>query len=187
MAFRVREMEIPGVLLVESEPIWDARGFFRETFKQTDLAPHGIPSAFVQDNLAQSSQCVLRGLHYQKNPKAQGKYVFVSEGKIFDVAVDMRRGSPTFGKWVGTELGLENGRALWVPAGFAHGYCVLSERATIVYKVTAEYAPEADRGILWNDPAIGIVWPVSTPVLSAKDSRLPLLEQADNNFEYREM
>lgn len=186
MAFRVRKMEIPEVLLVESVPIRDARGFFRETYKESELAPHGIPTGFVQDNLAHSSRCVLRGLHYQKQPKAQGKYVFVSEGRIFDVAVDIRKGSPTFGKWVGAELAVDNDMALYVPPGFAHGYCVISDTATILYKVTSEYAPEADRGILWNDPAIGIVWPIANPILSAKDSRLPLLYQADNNFEYRE-
>lgn len=186
MAFRVRKMEIPDVLLVESIPIRDARGFFRETFKSTELAPHGIPlpAAFVQDNLAYSSRRVLRGLHYQKEPKAQGKYIFVSEGRIFDVAVDIRKGSPTYGKWVGAELAMENGMALYVPPDFAHGYCVLSDKATIVYKVTAEYAPDAERGILWNDPDIGIAWPIADPILSSKDSRLPPLHLADNNFEY---
>ncbi|HEX9076236.1 MAG TPA: dTDP-4-dehydrorhamnose 3,5-epimerase [Anaerolineae bacterium] len=185
MAFRVRKMEIPEVLLVESAPMRDARGFFRETYKESELSPHGLPKRFVQDNLAHSSLCVLRGLHYQKLPSAQGKYIFVSEGRIFDVAVDIRKGSPTFGKWVGAELAMDNGMALYVPPEFAHGYCVLSDKATIIYKVTAEYAPEAERGILWNDPDIGITWPIADPILSPKDSRLPPLRLADNNFEYR--
>lgn len=184
MPFRVRKMEIPDVLLVESTPIRDVRGFFRETYKSTELAPHGIPATFLQDNLAHSSRWVLRGLHYQKEPKAQGKYIFVSEGRIFDVAVDIRKGSPTFGKWVGMELGMDNGIALYIPPGFAHGYCVLSDKATIIYKVTAEYAPDAERGILWNDPDIGIEWPIADPILSSKDARLPSLDLADNNFDY---
>ncbi len=125
---------------------------------------------------------VLRGLHYQKPPQAQGKLVMVLSGEVFDVAVDIRRGSPTYGRWVGETLSAENGRMLWIPVGFAHGFCVLSERADVVYLVTAEYAPDLDRGIRWNDPEIGIRWPVDEPLLSPKDARLPLLREADQDF-----
>ncbi|MGB8644586.1 MAG: dTDP-4-dehydrorhamnose 3,5-epimerase [Anaerolineae bacterium] len=185
MPFGFRRMEIPDVILIETPIFRDGRGFFRETYKASVFAAHGIVEQFVQCNTSQSTRGVLRGLHYQKHPQAQGKLVSVSEGSIFDVAVDIRPGSPTFGKWLGAELGADNALALYIPPGFAHGYCVLSEKATFNYQVTAEYAPELERGVRWNDPAIGVVWPVQAPLLSQRDLGLPLLAEADLNFEHR--
>lgn len=182
MAFRFQSLELPEIILVEAQSFGDDRGFFAEIYKRSEFAANGIPQTFVQDNYSFSMRGILRGLHYQKHPKAQGKLVAALRGEIFDVAVDIRRGSPTYGKWVGRVLGGEQLNMLYVPPGFAHGFCVLSEHAVITYKVTQEYAPECDRGIIWNDPQIGIEWPVAEPVLSAKDSRLPRLAQADNNF-----
>jgi dTDP-4-dehydrorhamnose 3,5-epimerase len=183
MPFEFRRLAIPDVLLVEARIFGDERGFFMETYKRSDFAAHGIPDAFVQYNRSRSVRGVLRGLHYQKDPRAQGKLVSVLQGEVFDVAVDIRRGSPTYGRWVGERLSAENGRMLYVPVGFAHGFCVLSDRADVLYMVTDEYAPECDRGILWNDPEIGIDWPIAAPILSPKDAQLPALRHADNNFE----
>jgi dTDP-4-dehydrorhamnose 3,5-epimerase len=182
MAFRFERLRIPEVILVEALKLVDARGFFRETYKQSEFASHGIPISFVQDNHSHSFRGVLRGLHYQKLPKAQGKLVIVSNGEIFDVAVDLRVGSPTYGQWLSQVLSAENGCVLYVPPGFAHGFCTVSDEADVLYKVTSEFAPELDRGIIWNDPSIGIDWPIATPSLSAKDARLHLLKDADNNF-----
>jgi dTDP-4-dehydrorhamnose 3,5-epimerase len=183
MTFRFSQLEIPDVILVEASNLKDDRGFFRETYKQSEFAANGIPLAFVQDNHSRSARGVIRGLHYQKQPKAQGKLVIVTRGEIFDVAVDIRKGSPTYGHWVGRILSVDNGKMLYVPPGFAHGFCALSERADVTYKVTNEYAPELDRGIVWNDPAIGIEWRVREPLLSPKDAALPLLKDADNDLE----
>jgi dTDP-4-dehydrorhamnose 3,5-epimerase len=184
MPFEYHPTEIPEVILVDPRRFADDRGFFMETYKASEFATHGLPTTFVQDNLSYSSRGVLRGLHYQLHPEAQGKLVTALTGRIFDVAVDIRRGSPTFGRWVGQELSAQNGQMLYVPPGFAHGFCVLSDTAHVLYKVTAEYAPELDRGILWNDPEIGITWPVKDPVLSAKDAALPVLREADNSFRF---
>src|SRR5512136_2957861 len=172
MTFQFERMRIPEVILVEAMNHRDERGFFRETYKQSEFASHGIPLMFVQDNHSHSARGVIRGLHYQKLPKAQGKLVIVSGGEIFDVAVDIRVGSPTYGQWLSQVLSAENGMMLYVPPGFAHGFCVLSAQADVMYKVTCEFAPELDRGIAWNDPAVGIQWPVSQPLLSPKDARL---------------
>jgi dTDP-4-dehydrorhamnose 3,5-epimerase len=162
----------------------DERGFFTETYKYSVFASFGIRERFVQDNYSKSVKGVLRGLHYQKHPKAQGKLVMVIRGEIFDVAVDIRKGSPTCGKWVGLVLSSEDHRMLYVPAGFAHGFCALSDEAGVVYKVTGgEYAPELERGIVWNDPDLGITWPVKHPLISRKDAALPRLQEADNDFE----
>jgi len=139
---------------------------------------------FVQDNHSHSTRGTLRGLHFQKEPQAQGKLVIVVQGEVFDVAVDIRKGSPTYAQWVGQVLSTENGCMMYVPPGFAHGFCVLSAEADVVYKVTAEYAPELDRGIVWNDPDIGIRWQIAEPLLSPKDAALPRLRNADNNFIY---
>lgn len=182
MPFRFTRLAIPEVILVEAQSFGDHRGFFMETYKRSAFEANGIPELFVQDNFSHSVQGVLRGLHYQKHPHAQGKLVMALHGTIFDVAVDIRMGSPTYGQWVGTELSAQNCRMLYIPEGFAHGFCVLSETATFTYKVTSEYASEADRGIRWDDPAIGIDWPIAEPLLSAKDAQLPLLREADNNF-----
>lgn len=184
MAFKFARLGIPDVILIETPIVRDERGLFRELYKESEFSANGITAHFVQDNGAQSVRGVLRGLHYQKHPKAQGKLVAVTDGSIWDVAVDIRKGSPTYGTWVAAELSLANGLAVYVPPGFAHGYCVTSERAAIVYKVTADYAPELERGIIWNDPTLAISWPVSTPVLSPRDARLPRLEEADNKFVY---
>ena len=182
MTFRFSRLEIPDVILVQASNLKDDRGFFRETYKQSEFAANGIPLAFVQDNHSRSARGVIRGLHYQKQPKAQGKLVIVTRGEIFDVAVDIRNGSPTYGRWLSQILSVDNGKILYVPPGFAHGFCALSDQADVTYKVTAEYAPELDRGIVWNDPAIGIAWPIREPRLSPKDAALPLLKDADNNF-----
>jgi dTDP-4-dehydrorhamnose 3,5-epimerase len=183
MPFQFQRLEIPDLVLVEAQSFPDHRGFFLETYRMSGFSANGISDAFVQDNLSHSHQGVLRGLHYQKHPRAQGKLVTVLRGEIFDVAVDIRKGSPTYGQWVGLTLSDDCFRMLYVPIGFAHGFCVLSEEAVVSYKVTEEYAPDLDRGIVWNDPDIGIHWPVGNPVLSAKDAQLPQLREADNNFE----
>jgi dTDP-4-dehydrorhamnose 3,5-epimerase len=184
MPFTFKKLDIPEVILIEPEIFPDERGFFMETYKYSDFIPMGFKEHFVQDNFSQSARGVLRGLHFQKNPNAQGKLVQCVRGHIFDVAVDIRRGSPTFGRWVGMELSEENKRILYIPSGFAHGFVVLSENAAVVYKCTKEYVSRDDRGIIWNDPDINILWPVKDPVLSEKDASLPLLKDADNNFEY---
>ncbi|MCS6803734.1 MAG: dTDP-4-dehydrorhamnose 3,5-epimerase [Acidobacteriota bacterium] len=183
MPFEFQQLDIPDVILIQSQRFSDARGAFAETYKRSEFAAHGIPE-FVQDNLSQSVRNVVRGLHYQSPPRAQGKLVMALRGEVFDVAVDIRRGSPTFGRWVGVRLSSEPLTMLYIPAGFAHGYCALSDEADVLYKVTDEYTPELDRGILWNDPDIGIRWPVQHPILSAKDERLPRLKDADIPFFY---
>lgn len=184
LPFTFTRLAIPEVVLVEARAFGDPRGYFVETYKRSEFVANGIPEAFVQDNCSHSTEGVLRGLHYQKDPAAQGKLVTAIRGRILDVAVDLRRGSPTFGTWVGEELSADNHRLLYVPAGFAHGFCVLSAEADVVYKVTAEYSPAHDRGIRWDDPAVGVVWPVAAPTVSAKDAALPLLAEADNTFRY---
>lgn len=184
MPFQFQHLSIPEIILIQVSGQPDARGFFRETYRQSEFAAHGIP-AFVQDNHSRSTRGVLRGLHYQKEPHAQGKFLIVARGEIFDVAVDIRHGSPTYGKWVGEILSPENGRMLYVPPGFAHGFCVLSESVDLIYQVTAEYAPELERGILWNDPDIRVDWRIANPSLSPRDSQLPLLRDADNNFVFK--
>jgi dTDP-4-dehydrorhamnose 3,5-epimerase len=165
---KVVPTELPEVLLVEPVVHGDSRGFFYELFQSGRYAAAGIAPAFVQDNLSRSVKGTLRGLHFQE-PRAQGKLVQVLRGAVFDVAVDVRRGSPRFGRWVGIELSEAGARQLWIPPGFAHGFCVLSESADFFYKCTETYSPETERTVLWNDPAIGIRWPVGEPILSGKD------------------
>lgn len=184
MPFEFSQLEIPGPVLIRPRIFDDGRGFFLELYKHSDFVIAGITPYLVQDNFSQSSQGVLRGLHYQKNPRAQGKMVLCMKGRIFDVAVDIRKGSPHFAKWVGVELTDENRHMLYVPPGFAHGFQVLSEKAEVMYKCTDEYSPSDERGIIWNDPDIAIDWPLSQPVLSSKDKVNPRLLDADNNFEY---
>lgn len=162
------QTEIPGVLIIEPKVFGDARGYFKETFSAQRYRDAGITESFVQDNISFSLQGVLRGLHYQ-NPNGQGKLVEVFDGEVFDVAVDIRVGSPTFGKWAGAMISSQNHRQFYIPAGFAHGFCVLSQTAVFHYKCTQYYMPANEGGIAWNDPDIGIVWPISNPVLSAKD------------------
>jgi dTDP-4-dehydrorhamnose 3,5-epimerase len=183
MPFEFTVVAIPGPLLVRPQMFGDNRGFFLELYKHTDFVQGGIKEHLVQDNFSRSAKGVLRGLHFQKTPKAQGKLVTCMRGAIFDVAVDIRKGSPHFGKWVGLELTDENRLIFYVPPGFAHGFQVLSETADVLYKCTEEYSPETDRGIIWDDPDIGITWPLGSPTLSAKDKNLPSLRDCDNNFQ----
>jgi dTDP-4-dehydrorhamnose 3,5-epimerase len=172
------------VLIVEPKVFGDDRGFFFESFQAERYAKAGITAPFVQDNLSRSVRGTLRGLHFQ-DPKAQGKLVSVLRGTVWDVAVDVREGSPHFGKWVGVELSDHNRRQLWVPPGFAHGFCVTSDSADFSYKCTEYYAPEFDAGIAWNDPQLAIPWPVMNPLLSPKDAKLPRLADAPRLPAYR--
>jgi len=176
MSLKCESTAIPEVLLITPRVYGDPRGFFLETFHQAKYREAGISRAFVQDNYSHSCRDTLRGLHFQlRHPQA--KLVSVIWGRIFDVAVDIRAGSPTFGRWVGQELSDENRCQLCIPEGFAHGFCVLSEKADVMYKCTDFYDPQDDRGVLWSDPAIGIRWPVAAPLLSEKDRRhLPLAQ-----------
>ena len=171
---KVVETILPGCVIVEPAVFGDDRGFFFETWNADRYGQQGLPTKFVQSNVSSSSRGVLRGLHYQW-PNPQGKLVSVLEGEVYDVAVDIRRGSPTFGQWAAVILSAENKRQFWIPEGFAHGFAVLSERAIFSYLCTAQYDKVADAGVRWNDPAIGIDWPVSAPLLSAKDEAAPLL------------
>ena len=184
MPFEFIKTDIPEVVLVKPKIFGDVRGFFMETYKKSDFEKMGIDTDFVQDNHSKSVKWVLRGLHYQLKPKAQGKLIRCIKGNIFDVAVDIRKGSPTFGRWVGYELSEENKLMLWIPKGFAHGFLTLSDEAEIMYKVSgAEYSPEYDRSIRWNDPEIGIDWALEgKPILSDKDKSAPLLKDVDINF-----
>ncbi len=180
-------LDIPEVILVSVPRFGDARGFFSETYKSAAFRDLGITETFVQDNHSLSQQAgVVRGLHFQKPPHAQGKLIRVVRGKILDVAVDIRKGSPTFGQHVTAELSAENWQQLWVPAGFAHGFCTLTEDTEVVYKVTSYYAPESDAGIVWDDPELAIRWPVAqaAAVLSEKDLRLPRLAELEACFTY---
>ncbi len=172
MNLTVTPTEIPGVLILEPKVFGDDRGFFLESFNQdTFKQATGLDVNFVQDNHSRSRKGVLRGLHYQLPPHAQGKLVRVVSGSVFDVAVDIRRDSPTYGRWVGVSLTAENHRQLWIPPGLAHGFLVTSESADFLYKTTAYYAPSQERSIAWRDPAIGITWPLEgQPALSAKDA-----------------
>ena len=180
MPYTVIQTAIPEVLILEPKVFGDSRGFFFESFNAKDFVDAtGMNLNFVQDNHSKSAKGVLRGLHYQLQ-QAQGKLVRVTQGKVFDVAVDIRRSSPTFGKWVGCELSDTNHRQFWVPAGFAHGFVVISESADFLYKTTDYYAPAHEKCIAWNDPSIGIQWPEGiTPLLSAKDQQGKSLEQAE--------
>ncbi|NOZ12526.1 MAG: dTDP-4-dehydrorhamnose 3,5-epimerase [Acidobacteria bacterium] len=175
MAFSFRPLAIEDVLLILPDVYPDNRGWFKEAYKRDEFAMHGI-GPFVQDNVSFSACGVLRGLHFQSPPEAQGKLVSCLLGEIRDVAVDIRKESPTFGKWVAEHLSAENHRMLWLPAGFAHGFVVLSETALVMYKVTAPYTPELDRGIRWNDPDLAIDWQIEHPVISSKDKNLPFLK-----------
>ncbi|WP_339225724.1 dTDP-4-dehydrorhamnose 3,5-epimerase [Paenibacillus sp. FSL H7-0357] len=177
-------LQLQGACILEPVVHGDNRGFFMESYNEELMHKAGVNYKFIQDNQSLSSEVgVLRGLHYQLNPKAQTKLIRVLSGVIYDVIVDIRRNSPTFGQWVGVILSEYNKRQLLVPKGFAHGFCTLVPNTQVLYKVDQYYSPENDRGILWNDPALGIDWPVSTPVLSDKDGRHPLLKDAELNFD----
>lgn len=171
---KVIETVLPGVRIIEPRVFGDSRGYLFESFNQQRFRELGIEASFVQSNVSRSARGVLRGLHYQQ-PNPQGKLVSVLEGEVYDVAVDIRRGSPHFGRWAGVMLTAENKRQFWIPEGFAHGFCVVSEFATFTYQCTALYDAKADAGVRWDDAAIGIDWPVSKPLLSEKDARTPLL------------
>jgi dTDP-4-dehydrorhamnose 3,5-epimerase len=172
---KVIKTSLSDVVIIEPQVFGDARGFFYESYNRASYHKAGIGAEFIQSNVSRSTRGVLRGLHYQW-PNPQGKLVSVLEGEVYDVAVDIRRGSPTFGQSAGVMLTAENHRHFWVPEGFAHGFCVLSEFATFSYQCTALYDREADAGIRWNDAELGIDWPISAPLLSEKDGKTPLLK-----------
>lgn len=172
---KVVETGLPGCLLLEPQVFGDERGFFYESFNRDKLAVHGLAPNFVQGNVSRSARGVLRGLHYQW-PRPQGKFVSVLEGEVWDVAVDIRRGSPTFGRWAAAVLSAENKRHFWIPEGFAHGFVVLSDSALFTYLCTETYDRDADAGIRWNDARLAIDWPVAEPLLSAKDANAPFLD-----------
>ena len=175
------ETKLKGVVIVEPAVFEDPRGYFLETYHAGRYADGGIRGPFVQDNFSHSVRGTLRGLHYQLK-HAQGKLVMALTGRIFDVAVDIRKGAPTFGQWVGVELSGDNKRQLYVPPGFAHGFCVLSETADVLYKCTDVYSPKDERGIIWNDPTVAIAWPVADPLLSRKDGSYQLLRDMDKEL-----
>lgn len=182
MPFEFERLSVNDIILVKPKVFGDNRGFFMETYKKSDFVKNGITVDFVQDNHSKSANGVLRGLHYQASPKAQAKLVRCARGKIFDVGVDIRPNSATFGKWAGAILSEENKHMLFIPAGFAHGFAVLSDEAELIYKAGDEFSLEHDRGILWNDPDIGIDWGIDfEPILSEKDAKQPRLK--DINME----
>jgi dTDP-4-dehydrorhamnose 3,5-epimerase len=181
MSFKISQTKLPEVLVVEPEVFGDSRGFFLETYHYKKYAEKGIEKPFVQDNHSRSSRGILRGLHYQlKTPQA--KLVYAATGEILDVAVDIRKGSPTFGKWVGIILSEENRFQLYVPEGFAHGFCVLSETADVIYKCSDLYTPGDDMGVNWADKSVNINWPTNSPLLSDKDKNLPMLKEIPENL-----
>jgi len=179
MPFSFQPLSIPDVILVNPTVFPDDRGFFMETFKASDFDKAGLPTRYVQDNFSLSKKDVIRGLHYQKHPKAQGKLVSVLRGSVWDVAVDIRRQSSTFLKWVAAELNDQNHAMLYIPPGFAHGFAALTDEVHLLYKCTNEYDSQADAGIRWDDPAVAVAWPVDRPILSEKDRRLPLIGQVE--------
>ena len=181
MPFAAKPYQLPGLLLIEGRSFPDERGFFMESSRDDELRGLGLPP-LVQDNLSRSRKGVLRGLHFQKPPIPAGKLVRCLRGRIFDAAVDLRRGSPSFGKWASVELSDEGNRMFWIPAGFAHGFCVLSDQADVLYKVTDYWKPEVDGGIRWDDPALAIPWPEPRPIITAKDAAWPLLADAGALF-----
>ncbi len=178
---KVEQTDLAGVLLITPDVYEDRRGYFMETFQLSRYRQCGVDVTFVQDNLSFSVRGTLRGLHFQ-HPYGQAKLVQVLQGEVFDVAVDIRVGSPAFGQWFGAVLSSENHRQLFIPAGFAHGFCVLSPQAVFSYKCSDFYNPDCERGILWNDPDIGIEWPLASPVLSHKDGSLPRLAELDDKL-----
>jgi dTDP-4-dehydrorhamnose 3,5-epimerase len=182
MSFIFNSLRIPDVISITPHLFNDERGYFFENFNHSAFKQDQIDLNFIQENFSKSKKNVIRGLHFQKNPKAQAKLVTVVSGEIFDVAVDLRKNSPTFGKWVSEILSEVNHKSLYVPEGFAHGFCVLSEGATVVYKINQEYSPDHEQGIIWNDPDIGISWPISESIISEKDQNLPLFKTQTYDF-----
>ncbi len=181
MPFSFKPLEIPDVILVTYKSFPDERGFFAELYKRTDFLANSIAYDFVQVNMSFSRRGVLRGMHYQLKPAEQGKLVYVIQGRILDVALDIRRGSPHYGRHVSAEVG--PGAAIWIPPGFAHGFQAL-EDTIVVYMVTKEYSPQHERCIAWDDPELGIEWPIRDPIVSEKDRKCPPLRQAESNFGY---
>lgn len=182
MPFSFEHTAIPGLVVVTARIFGDDRGFFMESYKQSDFQANGIGADFVQDNHSRSAKGVVRGLHFQKPPKAQAKLVRVVSGAVWDVAVDLRTGSPSYLQWHSVELTEENGRMFFIPEGFAHGFVALTDGAQLVYKCSVEYDAAADGGVRWDDPRIGVDWPVEEPLLSPKDSLLPLLDDLGRVF-----
>lgn len=182
MSFRFEPLEIPDLVLVRSVRHADARGSLTEVYREHAFRERGIDARFVQVNASRSTRGVLRGLHYQLPPTPQGKLVGVTRGRVFDVAVDLRAGSTTFARWVGRELAGDAGEMLWIPPGFAHGYQVVSDEADLVYQLTAEYDPSLARGVRWDDPDLGIAWPITPPVLSDADRAQPSLAEVGRPF-----
>lgn len=182
MPFEFVKLTIPEIIEVKPRIFTDERGSFAELFKTSDFVQQGLPATFVQVNQSLSVKNVVRGLHYQKEPHGQGKLVTVSRGEVFDVAVDIRVGSPTFGTWVSAILSAKERNMLFIPIGFAHGFAVLSDEAEVIYYCTSEYKSEAEAGVVWNDPTLAIPWPIQNPILSAKDTAFSTLDKADNNF-----
>jgi dTDP-4-dehydrorhamnose 3,5-epimerase len=176
MSFTFNPLRIPDVISITPHLFNDERGYFFENFNHSRFKQDQIDLNFIQENFSKSKKNVIRGLHFQKPPKAQAKLVTAVSGEIFDVAVDLRKNSPTFGKWVSEILSEINHKSLYVPEGFAHGFCVLSEGATVVYKINQEYSPDHEQGIIWNDPDIDISWPISEPIISEKDQNLLLFK-----------
>ena len=183
---KIISLAIPDVKLIEPDVFGDNRGFFMETYRADLFKEAGIPTNFVQDNMSSSRKGVLRGLHFQKDPYSQGKLVRVVRGEVFDVAVDLRKGSPYYGKWVGDFLSEENKKSLYVPPGFAHGFCVVSDEAVFHYKCTEFYHPEAEGGLRYDDPTVNVEWPLPDlpKITSPKDEKAPFLENIDCNFTY---
>lgn len=179
MPFSFKTLDLPGLMLIEGCVFPDSRGFFMESYKRSEFRQAGITDEFVQDNHSRSSKGVLRGLHYQKPPHAQSKLVRVVRGMVWDVAVDIRRGSPTFGRWQALELSADNALILHIPSGFAHGFIALEDDTHLMYKCSAEYDKSSDRGIRWDDPQLAITWPFDAPLVSDKDAALPLLSEAE--------
>ncbi|MBI3554047.1 MAG: dTDP-4-dehydrorhamnose 3,5-epimerase [Elusimicrobia bacterium] len=184
MAFKLTPYEIPGLLIVEGQCFPDERGFFMESYKAKDLPGTPIPP-LVQDNLSRSKKGVIRGLHYQRKPSPIGKLVRCLRGRIFDVAVDIRKGSPTYAKWASIELTDEGNRMFWIPVGFAHGFQTLSDEADVMYKQNGYWAPADDCGIVWNDPDIAVKWPLPDALVSPKDGKLPALAATDSTFVWK--
>ncbi len=181
MPFNFERLKIPEVILIKPKVFEDERGFFMETYKKEEFEKVGITNEFVQDNHSKSQYGVLRGLHFQKNPFAQAKIVRCTVGEIYDVAVDLRKESPTFGKYVGVRLSEDNRAQLYIPRGFAHGFIVLSDAAEVLYKADNIYAPQAEAGLIWNDPDVGIEWPIKRPTLSQKDKKWRTLKELIEN------
>ena len=184
MSFIFTKTSIPDIISITPKIFDDDRGYFFENFHNSIFTQNNIEQNIVQENFSFSKKHVLRGLHFQKPPKSQAKLVSVTSGEIFDVAVDLRKNSPTFGKWVSEILSSKNHKSLFIPEGFAHGFCVLSETASVLYKINREYSPEHEGGIVWNDPELNISWPIERPLLSKKDQNLPFLNDQENIFDF---